>query len=177
MSDDRQAQLLVQAQAGSTSAFDVLVGPLVEPAYRVAVAMLLNRQDAEDAVQEATFRAWRKLKNVRPGSDLRPWYFAIVANQCREIRRGRWWSVVKGLGSEHGVMGAEAASDLTLDVSRAVKALPDQDRLLLALHYYLDLPLEQAAAAAGVSVSAAKARLHRIRGRLRRSLAPVEAHR
>lgn len=59
--------------------------------------MLHDHQAAEDAVQEAAIKAWRKLDNLRDGSDMRPWFLAIVANECRNTRRSSWWSVVKSL--------------------------------------------------------------------------------
>src|SRR5207253_11227290 len=90
-----EAGLLEQARSGNRDALDLLVGRLIEPAYRLAFGMLHDREAAEDAVQEATFKAWTRLENVRPGWSIRPWFFGIVANQCRTIRRGRWWSVVK----------------------------------------------------------------------------------
>ena len=57
--------------------------------------MLHDPHTAEDVVQEASLKAWRKLDQVRPGRRLKPWFLAIVANECREVRRGRWWSVLK----------------------------------------------------------------------------------
>jgi DNA-directed RNA polymerase specialized sigma24 family protein len=57
--------------------------------------MLHDRGSAEDAVQEAAVRSWRKLGNLRPGTEMRPWFLAIVANQCRTMTRGRWWSVLR----------------------------------------------------------------------------------
>lgn len=59
--------------------FDVLIGPYLEAGYRVAVAMPGNPDDARDAVQEAAFKAWRKLRQLRPNTSDRPWFLAIVA--------------------------------------------------------------------------------------------------
>src|SRR6267378_5893764 len=87
--------LVARAKEGDRSAFDQLIGPLVDQGFRLAYGMLHDRQAAEDAVQEAAVRAWRKLNNLRPGTEMRPWFLAIVANQCRNIARGRWWSVLR----------------------------------------------------------------------------------
>src|SRR2546428_4581430 len=75
--------------------FEAALRPLIQPAFRLAFGMLHDRQEAEDAVQEASFKAWNRRGNLRPGSAMRPWYLAIVANQRRSVRRGRWWSVAK----------------------------------------------------------------------------------
>ncbi|MBO0837929.1 MAG: hypothetical protein J2P28_20770, partial [Actinobacteria bacterium] len=58
-------QPLERAKDGSRPAFDLLVGPLIEPGYRLAYSMLLDRQAAEDAVQEAAVKAWLHLDRLR----------------------------------------------------------------------------------------------------------------
>jgi RNA polymerase sigma-70 factor (ECF subfamily) len=175
MSDEAERRLLDAARGGDGRAFDALLGPLVEPAYRLACGMLLDRQEAEDAVQEAALRAWRKLGNVRPGADLKPWFFAIVANHCRGVRRARWWSVLRGLEVE---LGSEewAAPDGRIDIARALVGLSPRDRALVTLHYFHDLPLEEAGAVVGLTPAAAKSRLYRALKRLRPALERKEAY-
>src|ERR1035441_9941834 len=85
----------VTSRAADASTFEAEISPLLGVALRLATGMLLNAVEAEDAVQEACVRAWRRRANRRPETDLRPWFLAIVANQCREARRGRWWSVLR----------------------------------------------------------------------------------
>jgi RNA polymerase sigma-70 factor (ECF subfamily) len=71
-------------------AFENELIPVLGEAVRLATGMLLNPIDAEDAVQEACVRAWRRRGNRLPETDLRPWFLGIVANQCREAMRSRW---------------------------------------------------------------------------------------
>src|SRR5258708_37525814 len=87
--------LLEAAKLGDDNAFEILLQPLLEPGYRLAGGMLQDDQAAEDAVQEAAFKAWRKLRQLRDGSEMRPWFLGIVANECRSVRRSRWSSVMK----------------------------------------------------------------------------------
>jgi RNA polymerase sigma-70 factor, ECF subfamily len=154
--------------------FDALFGPLVEPAYRLAYTMLLDRAAAEDAVQEAAVNAWRHRSRFRGGADPRPWFFAIVANQCRSARRTRWWSVLKGVDIESPMASPIDGVALRLDLRKAVVQLKPQDRALLVLHYHNGLTLEEAATALGLSTGAARSRLHRSLRRLRVELAPAE---
>jgi RNA polymerase sigma-70 factor (ECF subfamily) len=155
-------------------AFDALFGPLVEPAYRLAYTMLLDREAAEDAVQEAAASAWRHRARFRQDADPRPWFFTIVANQCRSARRARWWSVLKGVEVDRGA--ASPLDDLAprLDLRSALLQLGPRDRALLVLHYHDGLTLEEAAASLGLSAGAAKSRLHRSLRRLRSELEPKE---
>ena len=84
---------LVEAHEGRPIAD--LTAPLIPAAQRLAYAMLQNADDCEDAVQEATFKAWLAWPRLREGSDLRAWFLTIVANEWRQRRRNRWWSIVK----------------------------------------------------------------------------------
>jgi len=95
--------LVQAAKQGDKVAFMSLLEPSLEPGYRLACGMLHDSQAAEDAVQEAAFKAWRKLGQLREGHELRPWFLGIVANECRTVRRSRWWSVLKWPKSEHPV--------------------------------------------------------------------------
>ena len=155
------ASLLGDAIAGNESAFDALIGPLVEPGYRLAVSMLGNREEAEDAVQDATIKAWRNLHQLKDAAVARSWFFTIVANQCRTVRRGRWWSVVKLAAPEQIRSGPEDEAVQRTDLEHALAALGPDDRLALYLRYYMDLPLNELAAVLGISETAAKSRIRR----------------
>src|SRR5580765_1060546 len=93
---DQRSQTMARAAQGDAHAFAALIEPLLDPAYRLAAVMLADRSTAEDAVQEASIKAWRKLGQLRgDAGSLRPWFLSIVANECRMVRRQRWWSVAK----------------------------------------------------------------------------------
>jgi len=164
--------LLRSAAQGDSDSFATLLEPLLDPAFRLAAVMLADRGAAEDAVQEASIKAWRKLRQLRGEvGSLRPWFLSIVANECRMTRRRRWWSVLKlaEVPAEAGP-GAGGVSDL----QRAVLALSPADRLPLVLHFYLDLPLEETARALNVSPAAARSRIYRAAKKLRADLTVEE---
>jgi RNA polymerase sigma-70 factor (ECF subfamily) len=155
------------ALRGDEAAFESLIGPLVEPAIRLAYSMLGDRWEAEDAAQEAVTRAWRKLHQLRPGMPVRPWFLAIVVNQCRNVRRTRWFRTVR----IPELFGGRLEPNLDkLDLERALQRLPATDRQALFLHFYLDLPVDEVATALGISSSAARARIYRACHRLRPDL-------
>jgi len=150
------------------------MAPLIEPAYRLAYAMLRQREAAEDAVQEATLKAWRRLGQFRgEGGGLRAWYFTIVANECRSTQRGRWWSVLR-LGDASPPQGGDDRAMTASELRQSIVRLSHADRVLLYLFYWLDLPLEEVATVLGVSTGAARARLYRAVGRLRLELDPIK---
>jgi RNA polymerase sigma-70 factor (ECF subfamily) len=163
---DQRGQLLDSASAGDGEAFARLIEPLLDPAFRLAAVMLADREAGEDAVQEASIKAWRKLRQLRGDvSSLKAWFLSIVANECRMTRRTRWWSVVRMpeiLG--HDDSGSAAMSP---ELHSALLRMSPSDRLPLVLHFYLDLSLEDVAKTLRVSPSAARSRIYRAARRLR----------
>jgi RNA polymerase sigma-70 factor, ECF subfamily len=145
--------------------------PLLPVGHRLAYAMLQNAHDAEDAVQEAAFKAWRAADRFRGGSEVRPWFLTIVANECRQRRRNRWWSVSKMAELPEIVTpGPEADADADADAAElrsALRRLPASMRLTLVLRYYLDLPFEEIGRMLNCSPQAAKSRTHRALAKLR----------
>src|ERR671922_2382330 len=118
-------------------AFSRLLEPLLGQAYRMAAVMLNDRAAAEDAVQEASVKAWRKLRQLRgDATSLRPWFLSIVANECRMARRTRWWSVIK---LADVAPRPDAERETYTDLHRALLKLSPDERLPLVLHFYLDL--------------------------------------
>lgn len=158
-----------QALTGDEVAFEALIGPLVEPALRLAHSMLGDRWEAEDATQEAITRAWRKLGQLRQGMPVRPWFLAIVINQCRNTRRTRWFSTAR-IAEVFQPPRPEHDEIERVDLARALARLPSQDRQALFLHFYLDLPVEEVALALRISPSAAKGRIYRACHHLRPDL-------
>jgi RNA polymerase sigma-70 factor (ECF subfamily) len=170
------ADLVSRAMAGDRSSFDDLVGPLINQAFRLAFGMLHDRAAAEDAVQEAAVQSWRKLGNLKQGMPMRPWFLAIVANQCRTVTRGRWWSVLR-LDSpiESASPGFEDRIVRGADVRAALRRLPLEQREVLVLRYYLDLPLEEVAAITRIPVGTVKSRINRGLAAMRPHFQLVEA--
>jgi RNA polymerase sigma factor (sigma-70 family) len=160
-------QLAMSRTEVGVADFDALIGPHMEAGYRTALAILGNPDEAHDAVQESAFKAWRKLHQLNKDRPARPWFLAIVANQCRSQRRARWWSVIRL--AEIDSFKREAQSD-TIDIGRALAKLAREDRLCLFLYFYLDLPLEEVGTVLGLSAGGAKTRVYRAAKKLRPGL-------
>ncbi len=158
------------AKAGDDAAFEILLEPLLDQAYRLACGLLHNQQAAEDAVQEAAFKAWRKLPQLREGSEMRPWFLAIVANECRSTRRSRWWSVVRSVLPEPTSEPPDEGIVAGVELRQALRAMDADKRLVLVMHWYLDLPVDQIAATIGISLRGAETRLLRATNELRKRM-------
>jgi RNA polymerase sigma-70 factor (ECF subfamily) len=169
---DDEPDHMARALAGDTASFELVIEPLLVPAYRLAAVMLADRAAAEDAVQEASLKAWRKIRQLRGNrGSLRPWFLSIVANECRMARRGRWFSVVKVADLPESSTDTDSPNS---DLHRALLRLKPEERLPLVLHFYLDLPLDEVARTLGVSPAAAKSRIYRTAKRLRSDLTDAE---
>ena len=160
-------QNLAVSRVRADSQFDALIGPHLEAGYRTALAILRDPDAAHDAVQESAFKAWRKLDQLQEGRPARPWFLAIVANQCRTERRHRWWSVIRMPEVESAATAVETDS---IDIDRELARLPRDDRLALFLYFYLDLSLEEVGDVLGLSAGGAKTRVYRAAKRLRPGL-------
>jgi RNA polymerase sigma factor (sigma-70 family) len=155
-------QTIRAAPDSEATAFEAELRPLLGQALRLAAAMRLDASDAEDAVQEAALRAWRRRGNRRHGTDLRPWFLGIVANQCRESRRGRWATIVRVAEPSRRLHDDPAPAVGTfLDLRDALGRLAHPVRLAVVLRFYLDLPFDEVATISGCSPNAAKARVRR----------------
>ena len=163
-----EQQLIAQANRGDVEAFEAILGPSIATAHKCAWALLHDAGLAEDAVQEASVRAWRKLGHLRIGSPFQPWFLGIVARQCHDQMRGRWWRMIRMPHAEG--MRADLPEDAALRravLREALGALTERERQVLILRLYLDLPWSDVASVAGLTEAGARTRYYRALGRLR----------
>ena len=170
----QEPRLAQAARRGDEAAFDSLVGPLIEPAFKLAAVMLRDPNEAHDAVQEATIKAWQNLGRLREPAAVRPWFFAIVANQCRSMRRSRWFSVLRVETIPRSSEDAPTTPEAAIDLARELAGLPQTDRAALFLFFYMDLPLVEVGRVLGISPQAAKSRVHRAVSKLRLGMVEVD---
>src|SRR2546430_7243037 len=144
---------------------------VLAPAYRLATVMLRDPFAAEDAVQEAAVKAWRKQDQLRgvPAS-FRSWFLSIVANECRMARRNRWWGVIRMAEPPQDRASVEDSALAGRDLREAIMMLDPADRAALFCYFYLDLPLDEVGRVLGISPSAARSRVYRAAQRLRPGL-------
>jgi RNA polymerase sigma-70 factor (ECF subfamily) len=158
--------------ADREAAFDAVIGPLIDRAFKLAFVYLRDSYEAEDAVQEATLKAWQGFDRLRDSSAARSWFLTIVANQCRSTRRAKWWSVLR-FGSLPPSEKPAEATEARLDLSRELLQLSATDRAALFLFFYLDLPLAEVGRVLKISPQAAKSRVHRALTKLRMGMLGV----
>jgi len=168
-----QRDLVVRAQGGDHDAFAVLAGATIGRLDAAARLILRNADLAQDAVQETLIRCWRDLPTLRDPERFEAWLNRIFLNACRDQQRRvarRRVEVTLPETLPHVVADDQAATSDRDQLERGVRRLEPDHRVIIVLHYYLGLPLADAAAAIGVPVGTAKSRLHRATQALRATI-------
>lgn len=164
--------LVESAQHGDRDAFAELARAAASRLDAAARLILGDRELARDAVQEALIRAWRDLPGLRDPLRFEAWLYRLLVNASIDEARRRRRRVVEVHVEPIGVLSPGdqfAALDDRDALDRALGELRPEHRALVVLHYYLGMPLPEAAATLGITLGAAKSRLHRAVESLRRT--------
>jgi RNA polymerase sigma-70 factor, ECF subfamily len=165
-----EARLSLESAADRSVRFSELATAELDRAYRLAGLILMDASDAEDAVGDALERAWARFGQLRDPTTFRPWFDRIIVNACRDrLRRRR---VVRFIPLEEGHGRPEPGDPFreVLDrdeMLRSMRSLPDDERLVVVLHFWADLTLQAVADRVGWPVGTVKSRLHRALERMR----------
>ena len=136
---------------------------------RYARAMLGDRAAADDLVQDTLERAWSRLSQWRPGSDLRAWLFGIMHNlRVDQLRRGALPTQSLDEEADDVPIRATQTDRLeVMDIESALRQLPDEQREVLLLVALEEMSYADVAVALGIPVGTVMSRLSRGRERLR----------
>jgi len=168
--------LIERARRGDEEAYAELVHAYEGIAFRTAYLLTRSAADAEDAAQDGFVKAWRALGRFRAGAPFRPWLLRIVANEAHNRRRsaGRRADVALRAAAEDPSGGAAPSPEAGLmDAERrdtllaAVNTLPDDQRAVVALRYFVGLSEEETAEVLDVPRGTIKSRTARALERLR----------
>jgi RNA polymerase sigma-70 factor (ECF subfamily) len=131
-------------------------------AYGLAGYLLGDATDAEDATQDAMDRAWRARGSLRDPEAFEGWLDRIVANVCRDRMRRRKHARIVDLeaGPEHEAADPFRAFLDRDELARALDALTPEQRIVVVLRFWRDLPLEQIAMRLDWPLGTVKSRLH-----------------
>ena len=169
-------RLVLAAKSGDRPAFDELVRRTYVDTYTLALRLTAHEEDARDVVQEAYLRAWRGLDRFRGDAQFSTWMYRITANAAytsvkrRKRHRSESMDVVDDVIELHPESQPEEAAEtqeLLARLSGALEQLPPKLRVLVVLKDVYGLSHEEIGEELGISVAAAKVRLHRGRRKLK----------
>jgi len=191
---DRDWRLVEALRLSEPTAVERLVATYGDRAYRLAVRITDNGQDAEEAVQDAFWSVVRKIDTFRGDSAFGSWFYRIVSNAAYEKVRRRPQAFVEisldevlppfhGDGPHAGMLTDWSSSiddpavqtELRALLSSAVSELPAHYRAVMVLRDVEGLSMAEVADALGITVPAAKTRAHRARLLLRKRLSTFMA--
>ncbi len=186
---ENETTLVAEARAGNAAAFAALVGQYDRNVYRVALNITGNREDAEDAMQEAFLKAFANLARFQGGSRFYTWLTRITVNESlmklRKRRTGREISLDEPIeGDDQSFMPRDiedwgddpaerySKTELAAILDSAIQELEPGFRAVFVLRDVEHLSTAETAEMLGLSVPAVKSRLLRARLRLRERLNP-----
>lgn len=168
--------LVVRAQEGDVRAFETLARRHQAALYRLAVRVMGDHAEAEDALQEALLDAWRRIDRFRGDSAFSTWMYRVVTNRCLAMLRKRRPLPVAEF-AEHVVApdsperSAEADAGMAA-LGTALQGLGDDLRICWVLREMEGLGYAEIAAITGASEDAVRGRIHRARTRLAEVMRP-----
>lgn len=175
-----EGDLVARAREGDRQAFAELVRLHQDEVYTLAVRLTGDGDIAADVAQEALIRAWRALPRFRGESALSTWLYRITVNTAWTMRRRRRrhqavpLEAVGDAGLSDGSLSPEMAgeaADLRRRLRAALASLPEAQRAVVVLKDVYGWSHAEVGEALGITVAAAKVRLHRAHRRLQEHLA------
>jgi RNA polymerase sigma-70 factor (ECF subfamily) len=170
-------RLVLAACDGDRLAFDELVRRTYVDTYTLALRLTAHEEDARDVVQETYLRAWKGLKGFRGDAQFTTWLYRITANTAYTAvkrRRRHRTDALDAMIEDPAETRIDAQpeesaeqSAMLAQLAGALEQLAPKLRVLVVLKDVYGLSHEEIAEELGISVAAAKVRLHRGRRRLR----------
>jgi RNA polymerase sigma-70 factor, ECF subfamily len=155
------------ANADRAAAFSDLAERHLADSYRLASLILGDRDAAEDATHDAFVAAWKSWGSLRDPARFEAWFGRILVNVCRDrLRRSRRHGLMEVTDVSDELLAAPATGDLAAAaadhdaVRRGLTQLEPDQRIVLVLRYYRDLPVDEIAARMGIPAGTVKSRLH-----------------
>ena len=176
---EKERELITRAQTGDRAAFAALVRANQDEVYTLARRLVGDPHLASDVAQEALIRAWQALPKFRGDAKLSTWLHRITVNTAwthkQRAHRHRstpiddYREVAAPMGADHPEVAGE-----TLELRGRLRAvldrLPDSQREVVVLKDIYGWSHAEIAESMGISITAAKVRLHRARARLAKDL-------
>ena len=173
----RDRELVLRARGGDAEAFDQLARAAFPRLKGVAYLVLRDADRAEDAFQDALLAAWKGLRALREPDAWDSWLRRLVIRHCYRLAKKERRRTEVELESTPSLPRTTNDSADVADREWVLDELARIDvetRVVIVLHYYLDLPLREVAEILDIPYGTAASRLHRglelMRGSMHRSL-------
>jgi RNA polymerase sigma-70 factor, ECF subfamily len=185
MNDLNLVELVRKSRDGNSQALETLVISCQPLAFRLALSILDDRDEADDASQDALIQAIRAIPSYRAEATFQTWFYRIVVNNClgrlrkRRVRQ-RLNQLLTDLfrrerGDDHPIEKQAILDDRTKHITGIINNLDPKYRLPILLRYYHELPITQIAEVLSVSQRTVHTRLKLAHEQIRKSLGETDA--
>jgi RNA polymerase sigma-70 factor (ECF subfamily) len=181
--NDQDKEIVKRVLDGETRAFSILIDRHKAKALMLAVRILKNREDAEEALQDAFVRVYRSLSSFEGKSSFSTWFYRIVYNRCMSALEKRKESYISSLDAEYDdappidVESDDPSPEIRLEsdefrtiVQEEIEKLPSMYGGIFTLFVIQEMSYEEIVRITGLPVGTIKARLFRARALLRNVL-------
>lgn len=163
-------QLIDRILAGEEALYATLVDKYKSYAYTIALKILNNRAEAEEAAQDGFIKAFHYLRKFNREAKFSTWLYRIVFNTAisyKRKNRQQFQSIENSIIEYHDRADSEIEKDdKQFFIAKAIDKLSEADRVAVQLYYIKEYSLEEVAEMLGQNMNTLKVRVHRARQRL-----------
>lgn len=161
MKDNTTENLVEEAKQKNPDAFMELMRLYTKDMYRVALAILMNDEDAADAIQDTVLTCWEKIDTLKYVQYFKTWMTRILINKCCQIKK----NAAKTCGLEEYEETA-VYDEYNLELKEALSLLGEKYRTVMMMFYGEGYHIEEIAQILKIPKSTVQTRLHRGRKKL-----------
>jgi RNA polymerase sigma-70 factor (ECF subfamily) len=170
--------LIRRVKDGDRRALEALCGRYADRVHAIALHVLRDPEDANDAAQESLVKLVRRVGQFRGESQFSTWLHRLVVNTCKDAAQARFLAERRTqplaedlrVARDADPARAAVAAETRRELGRCLAELPRAQATVVALKDALDVPFEEISAATGMPVGTAKCYAHRGRNGLRERL-------
>lgn len=165
--DEKDIFQLLQSPHTQRHAFELLVKKYSESLYWQIRRMVNSHDDANDVLQNTFIKAWSNLSGFRAEAQLSTWIYRIALNECFNFLKSRKSHTHISIDDDQASPLYALESDpyfdgdhSTLLFEKAIRTLPEKQRIVFTLKYFQEMKYEQISQITGTSIGALKASYH-----------------
>jgi len=186
--NEREVDLIKKSQKGDIDAFEELIKDYKKIAYNIALRVMKNKENAEDASQEALIKVYKNIKNFNQKSTFKVWLYRIVMNACIDLQRKNKHEVTsldslkKGKDNDYKVeiedtsKGPDAILESKLNneiLYKCIDNLAEDHKQIIILRDLQELSYREISDVLNCSEGTVKSRLSRARTKLKKNLLDI----
>ena len=130
MQEKELLQLIRKARSKDPDAFSSLIYFYMKDLYRVAISILMNDEDAADAIQDTILGCWEKLHTLKQEKYFKTWLTRILINHCYDMRKKR-----QRMTTMEDYEEPVAEDQYNVELKEALRQLDEKYRIVMVLYY------------------------------------------